>query len=208
MMNKKNLAWLSMLGFGLALTYAVSNYPQQRKVAPVETSRVQKTNQAKVESPAPLPIEKFTTAEPGYAGFKTDLFRPLFKRPPARRKPKPKRAVVKRKTRPLPPPAPSLPVVLPKPPMAKRLASFTYFGQAKEGKQRSIFLKEKERLFVVKVGEDFGKDREFHLVQVTDREIRIETGEPVQTIHIPLQKKQSLRMKTAVRSSTKSPLGT
>jgi hypothetical protein len=204
-MTKKTLAGLLLLGFALSLGYAFASFPRQRSVPPAGREKPRRTSSPAGEtvshSPQIAPSgEQASVRE--YTGFKTDLFRPLFEKPPAPPKPKPHPPVAREKT-PLPPPPE--PIMPPAPPVAKRLASFTYLGQVNKGAQRSIFLKEKGRIFIVDVGDDFGEKNEFRLVQVTEKEIRIETAELSDLIRIPLQEKKPLEMGAPALSMNRTP---
>jgi hypothetical protein len=189
-MSKKTLAVLLLLGFALSLGYAFTSFPRQRSLPPSGAGKFDRASRRASEPLSHSPgIARSGEKESGrgYAGFKTDLFRPLFEKPPALPEPKPSLPEAEKK-------APPEPVLPPAPPAADRLAGFTYLGQVNRGTQRSIFLKGKGRIFIVKVGDDFGEKNEFRLAEVTEKEIRIETGELSGLIRIPLQKKKPLKM--------------
>jgi hypothetical protein len=202
MTKRKALALLLMLGFGLALAYAVHSYPQQRRVA------TKAPGPANVRQPADkkplrtaLLVPSHDSQRPDYGGYRADLFRPLFSRPPAPPAPRPKKRPVAKK-RPVEPPSPPVAAqpAMPmpeKPPLAKKLASFTYLGQVNQGTRQSIFLKGKGPIFIVRQGERFGEKNEFCLARITEKEIRITTEGLTQPIRIPLQKKQPLKMSAA-----------
>lgn len=199
-MSKKTLAILLLLGFALSLGYAFTSFPRQRSLPPSGTEKPGRTSRRASESLSHSPrIARSGEKESGrgYSGFRTDLFRPLYEKPPAPPEPKPSPLETAKK-------APPEPVLPPVSPAADRLASFTYLGQVNRGTQRSIFLKRKERIFIVKVGDDFGEKNEFLLAQVTEKEIRIETGELTDLIRIPLQKKKPLKMDMSTLSMNRT----
>ncbi len=200
-MSKKTFAALLLLGFALSLGYAFTSFPRQRSLPPSGKERSRKTSSRESEplSHSPRIARSGEKASGrGYAGFRTDLFRPLFEKPPAPPEPKPSPP---EDTKKVPPPEPVMP---PAPPAADRLASFTYLGQINRGTQRSIFLKGKGRIFIVNVGDDFGEKNEFRLAQVTEKEIRIETGELSDLIRIPLQEKKPLKMGASTLSMNRT----
>jgi hypothetical protein len=190
MRNKKHLALLLVLGFGISLTYACKYYPRQERL-PASANSERRTNRpARNELPPPgskdLPVPG---ESPSYAGYHADLFRPLFDNPP------PESAPQEPVAPPIPLPPPLLETLNPPDfPVSRKLAAFTYLGQVVEQSRRSIFLKEKGRIFVVKTGEKFGENLEFRLVQITEQEIRIATGELDELIRIPLEKKKALKL--------------
>jgi hypothetical protein len=189
MMNKKHLALLLLLCFGISLGCAIKYYPRQQRLPSSATREPRRTNRPANHATVAADPQSSSLAKEssGYAGYHTDLFRPLFDGPP----PDPEIPVALPMAPPLPPVSVE-PVNPPELPVARNLAGFTYLGQMTDGEKHSIFLKEKTRIFVVDTGEAFGEKLEFRLVQVTEKEIRIATGEGDDLIRIPLQKKKPL----------------
>lgn len=195
MINKKHLALLLLLCFGISLGCAIKYYPRQQRLPSSATSEPARRNRSAKTYTVPVnpQILSVKMESPQYAGYHTDLFRPLFDRPPAPPKPEPKKQALSPKVPPVTlPPVPLEPIDPPEPPVARKLANFTYLGQIVEQSRRAIFLKEKGRIFVVNTGENFGEKKEFRLVQVTEKEIRITTGELAELIRIPLLKEKPL----------------
>ncbi len=213
MMNKKHLALLLLLCFVISLGCAIKYYPRQQHLPSSATSEPARRNRSAKTDTVPVNPQTLSVKKesPQYAGYHTDLFRPLFDRPPAPPKPEPKSQALSPKEPPTPPPPlPLEPIDPPEPPVARKLANFTYLGQIVEQSRRSIFLKEKERIFVVNTGENFGEKMEFRLVQVTEKEIRIATGALDDLIRIPLEKKKPLKIDNRTvplsRTASKYPL--
>jgi hypothetical protein len=205
MMNKKTLALLLLIAFGISLGCAIKYYPRQGRLPSSALQEPRRSTRSEKRKTGPTSEQSSSSKEENrrYAGYDTDLFRPLFDNPP----PKPETESPALPLKEPPVPLPPLPLEPIEPPASRKLARFTYLGQVAEGEKRSVFLKKKDRIFVVKTGDDFGEKREFRLAQVTDKEIRIATGESEDLIRIPLQKKKPLKVgaETPPRIKTAGP---
>ena len=160
-MTKKTLALLLLIGCGISLTYAYKNSPRRQRI-PASALGEPRTNRAAKHRPLSNPArhQPLRPETPGYAGCHADLFRPLFDIPP---EPKPESAsknpAASIQAVPIPQPHPQDPPSPLEPPMIRQLAGFTYLGQLNEEEDRAVFLKGKDRIFVVRTGEPFGEKR-------------------------------------------------
>lgn len=208
-MTKKNLALLLLLGCGISLAYAYKYSPRQQRIS-ASTLSAPRTNRAAKNRPLSNPArnQPLRQETPGYAGCHADLFRPLFDIPPEPEpepKPESKNPAASSQAFPIIHPPPQDPPSPPEPPMIRQLAGFTYLGQLSEGEDRVVFLKGKERIFVVRTGEPFGEKKEFRLLQVTEKEIKIAAGGRHEPIRIPLENKKPLKVDTRALPFARDP---
>ena len=186
-MNRKRLTLLILLVLLLlALGYAYLASPQQERVT---TSR---------EGGAPSRVESRNTERENtvvrtdlldreigdFRGVRRDLFGELFPPPKVEKRPPPPPPVVK-----TPPPVVKPPPVVEV--IRKDLARFTFMGYLRKQEQWTIFLKSNSDIFLVQEGDRFGRNDQFHALEITPEQLVIEQA--VQgRITIPLVEKQPL----------------
>lgn len=209
MMNKKKLALFLLFSLVVSIGYAYIYTPRQKHL-PCSTEDVRQAKESAKNESVPLdtPSLSIRGEAPRYPGYHADLFRSLFdSAPPPKPKSKNPAPSLKAPSRPLLPPSP-LPLEAldsPELPVARELARFIYLGQVREAGKRAIFLKRKDRIFVVRMGDVFGEKKEFRLAQVTEKEIRIVMGEGGELICIPLEKEKALTARSVRNGTSSSP---
>lgn len=186
-MNRQRLTLAILVGILIvALAYAFWATPRQQRVAaPSSTPR---PVSAQGEAPAEaghVRLELLKPEKRDFPGFRRDIFH--YPAPPA---PKPPPRPV---SAPLPPPAPKPPAIpepAPEPeiPVAVRreLARFTFLGYLEKEGVKTIFLSAAGEIFVVKKGDRFGQDGEFHVTGLSPELLTIRQGDDPRSINIPL----------------------
>lgn len=187
MNRKKLLLLLLFVVLLLALLYAYLASPGSRRTAAERSTRAPRINSATPETQDRMvKLELLDRETEPFKGIQRDLFGDLF--------PPPK--VVK------PPPPPPKPVV--KPPMpvqVKRpspvevvrrdLARFTFMGYLRKQESWTIFLSSDNEIFLVQEGDRFGRNDQFHAVEISPEQLVIEQATQGRIV-IPLVEKQPL----------------
>lgn len=197
-MNRQKIALLVLLVMLLlAGLYAYFASPQQRRigtsdskpVAPNVTKRLQAGDHRVVK------VELLDRESGEFKGVKRDLFGNLFPRPKVNKVPPP---VVKP-----PPPPPVVKLPTPVEVVRRDLARFTFMGYLRKQESWTIFLSANNEIYLVQEGDKFGRNDQFHALEITPEQLVIEQATQGRIV-IPLVEKQPL-VPSAIPSAAASP---
>ena len=192
-MNRKRAILGALLGvLAVCLIYAYLATPRLEKAPPrAAEKRQQPVNQksseegGQTEPSGRIDFAYLSSNPQEFAGVKRDVFRFGQRRPV---KTAPTAPVVKKEVRkPL-----VMPVVVPAEVMQKSLSQFTFLGFLEKGGAKTVFLSSSGNLFLVKQGEHFGVSREFLVVQIDDKLLKVRHADREGLIEIQLIEKQKL----------------
>uniref|UniRef100_A0A831UF23 Type II secretion system protein PulP n=1 Tax=Geobacter metallireducens TaxID=28232 RepID=A0A831UF23_GEOME len=199
-MNRQRLILLALLGV-LAIAAVVSyvRMPRQQTVAQLKKDPGKATPARKPAGTAAAADRKLRLdlleCPPGrFAGFKRNIFRPIFRDetklpPPMPALPKPV---------PLPPPVPAPPVALPppmpaapQPPQVVRdMARFTFLGFLKKDNRKTIFLARDKEILLVRQGDKIAGS--YEATTITDEALSIRSLADGSEMVIPLVENRPL----------------
>lgn len=200
-MNRQKIALLVLLVMLLlAGLYAYFASPQQRRigasdskpVAPNVTKRLQAGDHRVVK------VELLDRESGEFKGVKRDLFGNLFPRPKVNKVPPP---VVKP-----PPPPPVVKLPTPVEVVRRDLARFTFMGYLRKQESWTIFLSANNEIYLVQEGDKFGRNDQFHALEITPEQLVIEQATQGRIV-IPLVEKMPL-VPSTIPSSSASRSGT
>lgn len=218
-MNRQKLALaLLLLALAGSLVYSFLRAPKQQQVATLKNRpgvAATVVREGKKGAAAPkgdqtgrVHLELLDRDQPGFAGFRRNIFTPVFKdemKPAPLKLPPPPPPV---KLPPPPPPAPMPAQVAPPPPVppteeqkdAIELAKFTFLGFLKKNGERTVFLSSNNEIFLAKKGSSVGT--KFQVTDLTDDAITIKSVSGGRELVIPLVENRSLSTR---RTSKKIP---
>jgi hypothetical protein len=213
-MNRKKLVLcLLLVVFAGSVAYSFLRAPKQQRVAalkyrPGAVPPVAGKKEVPVGAvdDSRLHLELLDREQPHFAGFRRNLFSPIFreevKLPPFKPLPPPPRPV---KALPPPPlPQAQLPP-LPPPPTPEQiadseLAKFTFLGFLKKNGEKTVFLSSNHEIFLAKKGSSLGS--RFQVTDLTEDAITIRTVVGGRELVIPLVENRAL---SARRTSKSTP---
>ncbi|WP_303722208.1 hypothetical protein [Malonomonas rubra] len=187
MKRKKLLLIILLVVLLLALFYAYFASPGSQRLDTGRRERETRTGALNQDARDKMVKLELLDREPEpYEGVQRDLFGDLFPRPKVVPPPPPK-PVVKR-----PVPVP-VPIIKPSPVEIVRrdLARFTFMGYLRKQDSWTIFLSSNGEIFLVQEGSRFGRNDQFHAVQITPEQLVIEQSTQGRIV-IPLVEKQPL----------------
>jgi len=187
-MNRKLVVLIALLVvLALALVYAFWTSPVQEQAvtSPSKHRSTASTPKKVAQDGLTVKLELLENDEEAFHGVKRDLFGPLF--PPPR--------IEKRPVAPPPVVAPPPPPVI-KPPtpveiVRRELSKFTFMGYLRKQDKWTIFLSSNGEIFLVQEGDRFGKNNQFHAVEITPEQLVIMQASQGRIV-IPLVEQQSL----------------
>jgi len=189
-MNRKKMILIALLGvLALALLYAFWASPEQQRVTtsvaepPAKKTATSTDNVTKKKVKVELLDKDYGT----FKGIQRNLFGDLYPRPKVVKPapPSPKPVVVK------PPPKPAVKAPTPVEVVRRELARFTFMGYLRKQDSWTIFLSSRDEIFLVKEGDRFGPNNQFHAVEITPEQLVINQATQGR-IEIPLVEKQPL----------------
>jgi len=188
-MNRKKVILLILLFvLLLALVYAFWATPTVQHVESKRTKKGSIAGSVPAEMHNRVVKLELLDKEPQpFEGIQRDLFGDLFPRP----------KVVK-KTPPPPKPRPvvkPLPVQIEKPTpveiVRRDLARFTFMGYLRKQERWTMFLSANDEIFLVQEGDRFGRNDQFHAVEITPEQLVVEQATQGRIV-VPLVEKQAL----------------
>lgn len=195
-MNRKRLALAILLGvFAVCLVYAYLAMPRLEKAPPRSSSqRARSVDTGDLKSEKAKSSDRidfaFLISEPeDFPGAKRDIFRFGQHRPVRTEIPTPvaeslpAEAVVNTAI---------MPEVVPMQVVQRSLGQFTFLGFLDKGGEKTVFLSSGGNLFLVKQGERFGVDREFHVAEIDNKLLKVSHSGRNGLIEIPLIEQQKL----------------
>jgi hypothetical protein len=214
MNRQKLILCLLMVALAGAIVYAVLRSPTEQRAAtltyrPGVAAPVTVKNPARAaQAAAPggrLHLALLDRQMPRFAGFRRNIFSPIFseevKLPPFKPLPPPPKPVKIA----LPPPPQAPPPALPPPApteeqiAAGELAKFTFLGFLKQGGSRTVFLSTNNEIFLAKKGTTLLS--KFQVSDLTDDAITIKTIVGGRELVIPLVENRALSMRnTSLRN--------
>ena len=198
-MNRKRIILAVLLGvLALCLVYAYVATPRLEKV-PIKAASQRARSDVKVSGA--MKVQKatervdfdFLTSEPKeFKGAKRDIFRFGQQRPIQQKAPVP--VVATPVAVPVTPVMPVMPVqpVLPFEVVQQSLAKFTFLGFLEKAGEKTVFLSSGGNLFLAKRGESFGDAREFQIVDIDDKLLKVRHAGRDGLLEIPLIEQQKL----------------
>jgi hypothetical protein len=186
MSRQKQLLAVLAVVFVLALVYAFWASPRTQEVA--STVEAPPPRRPVAEGPADAPtgenrvrLDLLTRDREKFAGYQRDIFNyPRVAPPP------PPPQVLKPPVTPPPPPIESTEPAPVSPEVERELARFTFLGFLEKEKVKTVFLSSEGEIFLVKKGETFGEENEFHVTNLTPEMLVIRRREDPRAITIPL----------------------
>jgi len=202
-MNRQKLAlFLLLIALACALAYSFWRSPRARHVAAL-TYRPGATAPAPRKAAAANPVEGRVHLElldrelPHFAGYRRDLFTPLFheevKLPPIKALPPPPKPV-----RLPPPPAQPAAALAPAPPTPEQLAAaelarFTFLGFLQKNGEKTVFFSNNNEIFLAKKGEKLGD--KFLVTGISDDALTLKPLAGGSEMAIPLVENRSLSVR-------------
>jgi hypothetical protein len=215
MNRQKLILCLLLAAFAGSLAYSFLRSPKEQRVAALKyrPGAVAPAPRKQGAAPGPaeaggLHLELLDRELPRFAGFRRNIFSPIFreelKAVPFKPLPPPPLPV---KALPPPPPpqqqqqvlAPPPPPPLP-PPDEIELAKFTFLGFLKKNGEKTVFLSSNNEIFLAKKGSNVGT--KFQVSDLTDDAITIRTIATGRELVIPLVENRALSTR---RTSQKTP---
>ncbi|SNB45281.1 hypothetical protein [Geobacter sp. DSM 9736] len=194
----------------LSLVYSFWRMPRQQaadtkkgapSVAPAQRRPIKPAAGAQSAAAAPqkrddrkLHLDLLDSAPPAFAGFRRNIFQPIFREeakvapspppaPPVRRLPVPPPP-------PISPPPPAPPAAAEPTPVQREMARFTFLGFLKKDNRKTIFLSSNNEIFLVKKGDKIaGK---YEVSNITDEALSISILPDGGEIVIPLVENKPL----------------
>lgn len=195
-MNRKRVILAVLLGvLALCLVYAYVATPRLEKV-PIKTASQRARSDAKVagamkvkKATERVNFDFLTIESKEFKGAKRDIFRFGQQRPIRQKAPVPVVA-----TPVAVPVTPEMPVqpVLPFEVVQQSLAKFTFLGFLEKAGEKTVFLSSGGNLFLAKRGESFGDAREYQVVDIDDKLLKVRHAGRDGLLEIPLIEQQKL----------------
>lgn len=191
-MRPKRLLFILIGILALSVLYAIWATPRpetrpDRGQASSDPGRAEAVGNDRGEQWPRLKKELLLPADMKYPGFKRDIFGPLSTRP----KPAPRPAAPPPQAQPQVDEPPQMPP-LPREEIRDALSVFTFLGLLDKDGSRTVFLSKGEEIFVVKIGESFGENGRFAVVDITPEQLSIRQKDDQRLITIPLIEKDPL----------------
>lgn len=192
-MNRQKMALaLLLVLFALALAYSFMGRPQQRSVQKLKYTPGMRidSNRAitKVQDDKKLRLELLDREMPRFAGFRRNIFRPVFSD-------EMKLAAIPLKPLKAAPPAPPPP---PPPPVQKtpaqiameEVGQFAFLGYLQKENRKTVFLTKNNEIFLVKKGDKIvGK---YEVADISENKMTISLAPGGEQVGIPLQQNRPL----------------
>ena len=200
-MNRKKLLLVVLLVvLLLALVYAYLATPGSQRFATEASKRGSRSGAFSPDTQDRLVKLELLDREPeSFKGIQRDLFGELFPRPKVVKPSPPIRPVVK-------PPRP-VPVQVSKPSpvevVRRDLARFTFMGYLRKQESWTIFLSSNDEIFLVQEGDRFGRNDQFHAVEISPEQLVIDQSTQGRIV-IPLVEKQPLVPSSLPSSPTRT----
>jgi hypothetical protein len=198
MMNRQKMALAFLLVlFALALAYSFMGRPKQRSVKKLKYTPGMRIDSyraiTKVQDDKKLRLELLDREMPRFAGFRRNIFRPVFSE-------EMKLAAISLKPLKPAPPAPPPP---PPPPVQKtpaqvameEVGQFAFLGYLQKENRKTVFLTKNNEIFLVKKGDRIiGK---YEVADISENMMTIALAPGGEQVAIPLQQNRPLGRGTA-----------
>ena len=204
MNRKKLILFILLVVLALAIGLSFVFMPRQKTVQSLTYTRGGRPVATRTPAVPPprmdekkLHLELLDASGARFAGFRRNIFRPIFheelKRIPL---PPPPPPPVKKAQEPPPlvgPPAPppgQFPGVVEAPKPAETLGTFTFLGFVKKDNRKTIFLSKNNEIFLVRKGDKIAN--KYEVTNITDEAMTLSGGADGREIIIPLEENRSL----------------
>jgi hypothetical protein len=191
MNRQKLILFILLVVLVLSVLYAWMATPQQQTVAPgasTASSRGEQPVRSGDRSAVDLQkvnLDLLEVDKKKYTGYRRDIFN--FYTPKPKPTPPP---VVKTPPKPVEPPPKPEPVVTPQ--IRKQLARFTFLGFLIKDEARTVFLSNRDELFLVRKEDSFGEESQFEVIDITEKKLTIRQAGASGQIEIVLVEEEPL----------------
>lgn len=189
-MDRRRLALIILLAlFAGAVAYAVLRQPPRKTVAKLKYTTGMRADAPRAggRDDLKLRLDLLDREMPRFAGFKRNIFRPIFAGE-IRQPIMPVKPVL-----PVPPPLPPPPPPVPPTPAqmaAEEMARFKFIGFLKKENFKTVFLTRGNEIFLVRKGDKIaGK---YEIASISDESMAIKLAETGEQIIVPMEENRAL----------------